>query len=141
MRNDPAALRRGNKTVLIVLGTLGGVGLFGVLCCGGLMLFGFGQFEEQVQAQLQGNPVIEEHIGTITSCDLDLGKSGEIEDPEIFVFHIQGTKGSGTVQVRSVTNAQGDNEVQGGQLRMADGTVHDLFPEKQGKNPLEGLGY
>ena len=114
--------------VLIILGV---VLLLGLLCGGGvvsLMFFGLNVFTEQVVQEIRDNPVIVEHIGKIEDTDTEWVATAAANDDEVFVFALEGTKGSGTVTVRITINGE-QQEVTEGSLELPSGEVLDLFPD------------
>lgn len=116
----------GIALLLISLVGAGGLGL--VVCCGGLAFLGVTMTAEQVAEDLRGNPVVDEHVGPITSIDVDWMGSLSATGDE-FVFDVTGPKGKGELRVISVT-VDGDTEdVVSGTLETPDGVRHDLFPE------------
>jgi hypothetical protein len=131
---DPAHSRQKSSTnwsvILIGLFAAGGL-LIVVLCCGGgwfAFRFGMGVLTEEVRAGIEDNPVIQEHIGTIETLSMDYTKSAAVEGDDVFVFRIEGDKGSGYVTVGSVTNAAGMEEVAGGSLKLDSGETIPLLP-------------
>ncbi len=84
---------------------------------------------------LERNPVVQEHIGSITDCELDVAASqrGTIyRRPTILppflgqvVLHLEGTKGSGTVEVASTLWTR---HLRSGHLYVDD-NVLPLFPK------------
>jgi hypothetical protein len=101
-----------------------------VLCCGGGWLafrFGMGLVAEEVQADLDDNAVIQEHIGAIQTLSMDITRSAAVEGDDVLVFRIEGDKGSGYLTVESATNAAGLEEVTGGSLRLDSGETFPLL--------------
>jgi len=135
---DDVAPRRGtekksNKTCMI-LGIIGGVILAGVLCCGGFSYFGWnaamGVLEDAVKVELAANPVAQQHLGDITSVDVNLTKTGETNKPGFLVFDVVGTKGSGQVSVRQNPGDEAHPlTTEDGELRMSNGDVFSLDGE------------
>ena len=114
--------------LLIVLG-LGVVG--GVVCCGGgflAMKFGTEQIAQVARGSVEGHPAVVEHIGEIWAFELSLAKSGEIGEPNTFVFDVHGNKGSGEIVVRmsQQPDESGNLTLLEGELELPDGTVIDL---------------
>jgi hypothetical protein len=111
------------KLVWILLG----VGaLLVVLVCGGVIgvvKFGFNIIEAEIRNQVRDEPVLIEHIGQIEKMDVDLTESAALNDDDTFVYHVTGSKGSGVLTVKHVTNDAGDEEIQSADLRLPDGRV------------------
>ena len=111
---------------------LGGGGVLLLCCCGcfGLVYFGFNLIEQELTPQLQNDPVVQEHIGTVESVEFDFMKSiTEAEssgDDDALVFHVEGSKGSGDVIGRSVTGPDGVEHLEGGVLRLPSGEEYEL---------------
>ena len=99
---DGGAPPKKSNTWLWVLGILGAIGVVGALvCCGGSFFAykaGTGMMAEAFKAQLVGNPVIEDQIGTIDSMNMNLGKTSEYgqSSPGSIAFDISGRLRGGT---------------------------------------------
>tara|TARA_R110002049_G_scaffold4601_4_gene31955 strand:+ start:231782 stop:232312 length:531 start_codon:yes stop_codon:yes gene_type:complete len=121
-----------SNTWLWVLGILGALGLVGALvCCGGTFFAykaGTGMMAEAFKSQLADNPVIEEHIGTIDSMSMSLGKTSEYAEssPGSLAFDISGAKGSGTVLIKQQPGADGQPGIGSAELIMSDGSRHAI---------------
>jgi hypothetical protein len=132
--HDPAHARQRSSTnwsvIVIGLFAAGGLLVAGLCCGGGWFAFRFGMnvMTEEVRTELDGNDVIREHIGTIQNMSMDYTKSAAVEGDDVFVFRIEGDKGSGYVTVESVTNAAGTEEVAGGSLKLDSGETIPLLP-------------
>ncbi len=109
-------------------------GLLAVLvCCGGSLLmtqFGLGMLAGEFQKQLDGNPVIVEHIGDIESMSMSWGDTIQGAQnaeggAEEMAFAITGTKGSGTVYIRQDKSGDGTG-MQSARLVMTDGTSYPI---------------
>ncbi len=113
-----------------------GTGLLGTFCgvgCLGLGWFGINMLNEMAKAELNNNPVVQEHLGELTSCSInwtDTMEEREREkDPkrqnELWSFDLEGSKGEGLARVRM--EQQGNNFVlRDGTLELKDGRVFDL---------------
>ena len=121
-----------SKTWLWVLGILGALGVVGALvCCGGTFFAykaGTGMMAEAFKAQLSGNPVIEEQIGTIDSMSMNLGATSEYgqSSPGSIAFDISGSKGSGTILIKQQPGADGQPGIGSAELIMPDGSRHAI---------------
>src|SRR5687768_16576605 len=114
-----------------------GVPLAGLVCCGlcgGVVHLGLELVEEEIVANLNRDPVIQEHLGEVKSAELDLWDSireeiknptGEDED-SWYVFDVVGTKATGRVIGKSVANDSDVEELREGRLILADGTEVEL---------------
>jgi hypothetical protein len=117
--------------VLIVLGT---VGALAIVCVGGVVfLVGFGMRElsSQVRAELQGNRVLLEKVGRITQFDAALGDSMAVEEDDVFVFAVRGSKARGTVTAKCVSRDDGTEEVVWARLRLDSGEEFDLLEKRR----------
>lgn len=104
-----------SKTKFWLLGC-GITGLLGILvCCGGSILmtqFGLNVLAGEFQKQLDGNPVIVEHVGDIQSFSMSWGdtikaaQNAESNGEEL-AFAISGTKGSGRVLIQQDGSGDG----------------------------------
>lgn len=90
-----------------MLAILAGIG---VLCCGagGIVTYPFFSFGEQVLAadirsQLQDDPTIKNELGGIESMELNWTASMIHDDEETMVYAVQGSRGKGRLEVRSIT--------------------------------------
>ncbi|MEX0701165.1 MAG: hypothetical protein WD069_03640 [Planctomycetales bacterium] len=124
--------RSGKNTVLIVLVVLAAVGVLCFACCGGGFWFLLNTVENQAEAALNQNPVIQEHLGVVSECDLQLQATGQAGGQNTFVFEVTGTKGTGTVTAQldgSLT------QILAGTLRTRNGDEFDLLAEHDDLEP------
>jgi len=126
----------GSNTWLWVLGILGGLFLLTALICCGAIYFGSqrigGFIAETAVEEFRDDPVIQEHIGEITSSNVNFGEAikqaSEEGDSGSMVFDVSGDKGSGKIIIR--TDNQNQNSAV---LQMDDGTEYDLdLPQSLG---------
>lgn len=113
---------------LLIVAILGG-GAF--VCCGGGILiawFGLNVVAQEVADELRDHPVIQEQLGGIEDIDVDLAASAAKDDNEEFVFKVRGPKGSGTLTARTITDINGNEQVERASLRTANGTF-EIVPE------------
>lgn len=112
----------------------GVTGILGVLvCCGGSLLmtqFGLSVLAGEFQKQLDGNPVIVEHVGEIESLDMSWGETMKGAQnaeggAEELAFTIKGTKGSGVVLIQQDKSGDGTG-MESATLVMDDGTRHPI---------------
>ena len=87
--------------------------------------WGWGLFEEQAQAALQADPVVQAQIGQIREMEVQLVATGNAEGSDEFVFKLEGSRGSGTVLAEFSSKADSE-EILGGELIMEDGSKHAL---------------
>ncbi|MCC9604258.1 hypothetical protein LOC68_00010 [Blastopirellula sp. JC732] len=55
--------------------------------------------DPQVMSAIEGDPTIEKMLGTISKCEMNLTASMGEDDPNIFVYDVEGDKGSGQVLI------------------------------------------
>ena len=113
----------------LLLMVVGGPLIVILLFCGGglgIMMFGMNVLSAEIEMELRDHPQFREHIGEVQSFDVDWAKSFAEEGDDVFVYDVQGTKGSGEVTVESVTNDVGKEEIISAQLRMSSGEVIEL---------------
>ncbi|TWU48432.1 cytochrome c oxidase assembly factor Coa1 family protein [Rubripirellula reticaptiva] len=119
-------------------------GLVGILvCCGGSILmtqFGLSVLAGEFQKQLEGNPVIAEHIGDIDSFSMnwsDTIQAAQSADSgaEELAFAISGSKGSGKVMIQQDKSGDGTG-MQSAVLVMDDG---ERYPIELAANPADDL--
>lgn len=110
-----------------------GCGITGVLgfvvCCGGgvaVTQFGLTMLAGEFKKQLDGNPVIVEHIGDIESLEMSwsdtfAGAQNADGGAEELAFQIKGTKGSGVVMIQQDQSGDGTG-MESATLVMEDGS-------------------
>lgn len=134
-QNQPGRQRPAKSSTnwTLIIAILAVVGLVCVLlCCGGafyLVSFGTDVLGEQVRAEIEDNPVIQEQIGTISTFELDLAKSTAAAGDDAFVFRIEGDKGAGYLTVESVTVDADHEAVTDGSLKLDSGESFLLFDD------------
>jgi len=100
-----------------------------LLCCGGgaFVVYGLGEvMSAEIETELGNHPVIEEYIGNVEDLSMDFAKSAEIEGEDVYVYDIQGDRGSGELIVESITNDAGMEEIITASLRLPDGETIEL---------------
>jgi hypothetical protein len=127
----PPKKSSGLKTVLIVLGIFGGLGL---LCCGGFVamgVWGVGQAKTalagQVRSMVETNPDFMSEIGTVQSFETNLMASGQESqkgNAGAIVFDVVGSNGKGRLIVQQEPGGQ---EMQSIILRTENGNEIDLI--------------
>jgi hypothetical protein len=118
------------RTVALVIGgvvVLGGLVVVGL--AGAFMVYGLGLVEEQVEDDLRGNPVLQAHLGELTSFEINFSRSMMEPDTETLVFDVRGVKAAGRITAKCVTVDADHEKVVSGTLRLDTGTVYDLFPK------------
>lgn len=104
------------------------VGVFAVGSCG------LDLFADQVRRDIENNPVVLEQLGDITDIETDFVASANEPGGDVFVFRLEGTKGSGRLTAVCITVDDETESVTWGRLRMDSGEEFDLF-EDQGPKP------
>ncbi len=125
-------MNRETKIVLLILGLV--FGSISVACagCGGIFVYFWGEMEDDIAHQIRENPVVVEHLGEVSSCEMDLSASFDEEDVESFWFDVEGARGKGRVRVTSVTNDAGSEDVVAGELVTPEGTWDLFAPGEEG---------
>ena len=116
MSNDnyyasPQALPSPKRRTGLWIGLLAIVGLCSLCCCGGVgwfVYYGLTLTTDEVRDQVADNPALVEQIGELTSMDMDYTRSMADQDEDAWYYRVRGTKGEGTLEVRQITDAQGD---------------------------------
>lgn len=98
--------------------------------------FGLQIVTTEIEDQLSGNPILQEHIGEVQSFEMDWSRSFADEDDDTFIYQVQGTKGEGRVTVKHITGEDGNEVILSAQLRLPSGETIDLMPG-QDQNPWE----
>jgi hypothetical protein len=105
----------------LLLGLAGAIGAFA--------WWGWHLFVSQATAAMAVQPVVAERIGHIRQVDVDWSATTDEPDEDTFVFHLRGDRGSGTVVARFVTEDADHERIDGGKLRMDDGSELALGPQ------------
>lgn len=138
--DDDAFARRSpepekSKNTCLILGIIGGGFVAFLLVCGGCCFLGFQasfeQIEQQIASNLDGNPVVDEHLGSIESAELELIATAErqqTEGSDAWVFRLNGSKASGTVFIDGLVPGDQFTPISEAQLELDNGEVYDLFP-------------
>ncbi len=78
-------------------------------------------FTRQARVAVQRYPLVQQHIGTLASFELDLAATGEAEGAEEFVFALAGDKGRGRLLAEFITVDADTERLGKGVLTLADG--------------------
>jgi len=102
--------------------------------------FGFDEFEAEIEQQLRENPVLVERIGELHEFEIDWRRSFAEVGEEVFVFKVEGSRGTGWVRLGSETLENDREEIHWGKLELPSGETVDLFPaaESPAGEPQEG---
>lgn len=125
----PPKSNRGCMIAGIVAAVLvGGVAVV-MLCCGGLGYFGLNAAGEMIKADLNTNPVVQEHVGTVDKASLNITATGAAgqKQPNAQVYDLQGTKANGQATLVIDSSVQ-PPKVLSGTLQLDSGETYDLFP-------------
>ncbi|KAA5541012.1 hypothetical protein FYK55_19120 [Roseiconus nitratireducens] len=129
--------KKSSNTWLWVLGILGGLFLLSSVICCGVVYYMSSEFSGFIAnaavGEFQDDPVIQEHIGQITSSDTNFGdaiqQSSDNQGVTTMVFDVTGEKGSGKIVLRTDQKTNKTSAV----LQLDDGTEYDLeVPEQFG---------
>ena len=126
----PAGSNSGGRKIGCWVAAFVGGALVVLTCCGGILalgLFGLNMMDTEIEREIRDNPVIVEHIGEIQSFETDWMASFTMDDDDVYVFQIEGTKGSGEIAARCLPEDDGSWKVESGTLRLSSGEKHDLF--------------
>lgn len=148
IQTAPASKSSSKKGCLI--GALVAFLVLMLVCCGGILfLFYFGQnaLGELVVVQVENDPAIVEHIGSIESCSLDFGATAAAAeaaeqpgDPTPMAFQLEGSKGEGTLLMMPASKSGDPNNFSSGTLVLPSGERIPLQELGQGSPDLEELG-
>jgi hypothetical protein len=121
--------KKSNTWLYILLG-VGGVSLLACCGCVGLGYFGFnagmGIVGAQLKNQLNSDPTAQQHLGTVSSVEVDIMASGEEQQKrgeQVLLFHVVGDKGTGDVIAQQ---APGQQTFSDATLRLPSGEEVDL---------------
>jgi hypothetical protein len=98
------------------------------------VLAGDNIFTRQARVAVQRYPLVQQHIGTLQSFELDLAGTGEAEGAEEFVFTLVGDKGRGRILAEFITVDADTERLGKGVLTLADGREIAF----EGEPPMEG---
>ena len=119
-----------NKRWLWVLGGCGGaLMLLTLVMCGGgiaVAMFGLNLVEEELKVQLSEHPQVQQHLGELEEFNMNLTKSGAIDDGDTFIYDATGSKGSAEFTIVSSTSFDGPEEIESASMRLPDGKVIEL---------------
>ena len=122
---DPYRRPKAGASPWLIVGVIGGVvGLGALICCGGcgvLMWFGKGAMETEVANQLRDHPDFQQHIGEIQEFKYNLTASGAEPEFDVDVYEVVGTRGRGTVTVRTRMEDDGSSTVLWAKIRLDTG--------------------
>jgi hypothetical protein len=124
--------RKSSSTGCIVAVIAGAAAVALLVCCGGggaLVWFGLDVMSAEVEQQLRDQPRVREHFGELRSVKMDFAKSAAVEGDDVFVYQVEGTKGSGEVTVRLEEVEFGEQRVTEATLRLSSGEEIDLLAE------------
>ncbi|WP_447938391.1 hypothetical protein [Pseudoxanthomonas mexicana] len=91
-------------------------------------------FTRQARAAAQRYPLVQQHIGTLSSFELDLTASSEAEGADEFVFALAGDKGRGRLLAEFITVDADTERLGKGVLTLADGREFAF----EGEQPTAG---
>jgi hypothetical protein len=105
--------KKSNAWLYILLG-VGGTLLLVCCGCGGLFMFGFSQVGKPLMLQLNADPTSQQHLGTVTSAQLDFVASTKATEQaggggNIMVFNVKGDKGAGVVRAHQAPGGRLNN--------------------------------
>jgi hypothetical protein len=92
------------------------------------MWFGLGELERQVADELRDNPRLVAEVGEVQSMDMDVIASGNIDDNDTFVYRVRGTKASGQLTVKHITDDAWNEKVVEATLKLNTGTEVQIVP-------------
>jgi hypothetical protein len=148
MAGAPRKKSSGTKTLLIILGVLGALGL---ICCGsfgGLVWFGASKFNELVtedlRRRLAESPTATTELGTIETLNLNILRSTQYtqeknpsgkQEKAFLVFDVKAANASGEIvcEVRNRGNGNGggqSDDIISCKLVKSDGTEVELFGDE-----------
>lgn len=112
---------------------LGGCGFVTMLlmCGGGIaaVIFGLNLVEEELKVQLREMPEVQQHLGELTTLEVNFIKSAAINDDEALVYDATGTEGTAEFTIVSDTSFDGPEEMQSATMRLPDGKEIELEVE------------
>lgn len=116
----------GSTTRWLIIGLGGGAVVCLFACCIGVSIFGLKLVTADVKERLEDHAVVQEHIGNISSFEMNFVDSVSNEDDETWVYTIKGDQGEGTVTLNHVTDVTGEEVIRWGRLTLSSGESFDL---------------
>ena len=117
------------RVIAIVIGLCVAGGLCLLVCCGGVVHFGFGVTAEQVRHKLEADPRFVQHVGQVQEFNVDYLGSFSNEEDDVFIYNVKGSKWSGRVTVKHETDDEGDEQIVWARFTLASGEKVELKPE------------
>ena len=105
------------------------VALLLLLGIGGFVRWGWNLFKAQARDALNRNAVIQHHIGAIDRMELDTAGTAHAEGDDVFVFRLEGPKGSGVVTAEFVTLDADTEVIASGTLELPGDETYDLLEQ------------
>ncbi|MBD9480244.1 hypothetical protein [Pseudoxanthomonas sp. PXM02] len=101
---------------------------------------GAGLFIRQAQEAAQRYPLIREHIGEISTFEIDTDATGAAPGMNTFVFNVAGDKGRGRLEADFITVSADTERLGKGVLTLASGRKLSFDGEPPGEDePAEGI--
>lgn len=91
-------------------------------------------FTRQAREAVQRYPLVQQHIGTLSTFEIDMMASGEAEGADAFVFNLVGDKGRGRILADFITVDADTERLGKGVLTLANGREIAF----EGEAPMEG---
>jgi hypothetical protein len=92
--------------------------------------------EEWARRDIQDNPVILEHIGSINEIEIDFAASDKDAGADVFVYRLEGSRGPGILTAETITVDEYTERVTWGILRLESGETYELFPGQGDRPPV-----
>lgn len=91
-------------------------------------------FTRQARESVQRYPLVQQHIGALSTFEIDMMASGEAEGADAFVFNLVGDKGRGRILADFITVDADTERLGKGVLTLANGREIAF----EGEAPMEG---
>ena len=91
-------------------------------------MFGMNVVTAEVADQLRDNPKFREHIGELETMNIDWAASAATDDEDTFIYKVKGSKGSGTVTAKHITDDDDNEQIVEASLRLSDGKQVQIVP-------------
>ncbi len=123
-----ASPKKPDKSLWIFALLGGGFFLVALVCCGGgAAFFGFALnfAEEDLKHQLRDNADIRQHIGEIEEFSFNFMKTGAVDEEDVIVYDVRGSKGEAELTIDSEIDADGTELIRSVVMRLTNGeTIH-----------------
>lgn len=126
-----------SKKILLVIAGLSVAGLCCLACCLGILNVGVHVITEEIRFQVEADPLFIRHVGTVNTFQLNYLASLTNREDQVYTYDVSGTKWSGRMTIRQVTNDDRNVEIVWARFTLPSGETIEL-PSKPETAPDAG---